>query len=548
MLCVVTMVVVFVAGVGAAVCPVSSLLSVEQGYLSYPWEVFGNSSVVPDPYFACTSTMHSEHPDIPLHCSASTPCPHSLSASITSAITWNVRPSICASFQQTEEVINVVYFGGSVPHGHHARGCCCTEQSKCPLISNLCAEGDDGGIRAASCSWVGYLNFWMPRAYPELQFAIHDLTAPGTTSVEQAMKFAENYRLHDIHLKSTDIILIDYSVNDGTIYQHRLKDLQYGLESFIRRLLILGNFPTIIVLESLPSIIYNHIAFHPPVESDYSQVYRAVAKHYALPVWSYHDLVWSDAISATSFADFVRWSNNNRNSKEHPPWFVHLFMADAFATAWQSTVEACEKPIRLSANLALPAPLTEALEKQSLACEENSYYSLALSAPDEYLLSPDAQYFNLQGSTAGWQLVSERGGKVGYIADVNAPEATMVLPFNLTELVIKGSTLKIEYLKTHFNAGGAEVSVCGHVLGEVDALWKEETLKYSNNEIVVYRVCRMAQYCAQDTHPAIVIKHKLLSNRLVQRNLQKFKIVSVSMCSHEKVCMFAAGYDGVFTY
>lgn len=64
-------------------------------------------------------------------------------------------------------------------------------------------------------------------------------------------------------------------------------------------------------------------------------------QHYHLPSWSYRDLIWSNYDGANpTMMNYIRFKNNIR--AHHPPWFVHLFIADTLAALIAEVAQRCE--------------------------------------------------------------------------------------------------------------------------------------------------------------------------------------------------------------
>lgn len=81
---------------------------------------------------------------------------------------------------------------------------------------------------------------------------------------------------------------------------------------------------------------------HKDVKQHYTTSYELIASHYNIPVWSYRDVVLSD-FSQTKQANLTQYLTFQSTAKYyggHPPWHVHLFMADLFGAL---TVDAFDK-------------------------------------------------------------------------------------------------------------------------------------------------------------------------------------------------------------
>jgi hypothetical protein len=205
------------------------------------------------------------------------------------------------------------------------------------------------------------------------------------------------------HATNSDIILLDFSTNDEFFFNENDKGLQSmeaGVESLIRKLLTMYTSapvplerPEIILLESNPfprllnasrllSAVFSlhsynirnndsigrkddnlllHFPFsheremqlsdtslsdelkslHDLYLSGYSQIYRRVAQHYDLDLWSVRNLLWSSSFRERQplLSQYLNFEFNA--SPPHPPWMVHLFHADLYATIIERRVNQC---------------------------------------------------------------------------------------------------------------------------------------------------------------------------------------------------------------
>lgn len=87
------------------------------------------------------------------------------------------------------------------------------------------------------------------------------------------------------HLNATDLVLLDYSYNDAAEDSIGMEDLVRGLLSMSAA----GAEPAIIILETRK--IVPHKAM---------RVYREVAEHYSVPLWSYRDFIHQNMIENRS--------------------------------------------------------------------------------------------------------------------------------------------------------------------------------------------------------------------------------------------------------
>lgn len=117
-------------------------------------------------------------------------------------------------------------------------------------------------------------------------------------------------------LSDRDLVLLDYSVNDGIVFKSSadsLESLANSLEAIVRNLMKRGNgsYPAIVMVEHWP---YGHEAYYspkpPPPDGtvpDYAVAYRRVARHYKLPIWSYREAVSRNRIYTHRYPALVQW-------------------------------------------------------------------------------------------------------------------------------------------------------------------------------------------------------------------------------------------------
>lgn len=171
----------------------------------------------------------------------------------------------------------------------------------------------------------------------------------GTTSMSLVHYLRDEDNWPELKtLKETDLIFIDYSVNDGLAHKTPLEvdQLERNLELIIRDLYSRMNssIPAIVFIEHWPygaTAYYQPKPENPPAEgpsSDYAAGYRRVARHYHLPIWSYREAVWTDFAerNTSGFIEYLRFNNNlnsARQTRAHPPWPIHLYLSGNFSTS-----------------------------------------------------------------------------------------------------------------------------------------------------------------------------------------------------------------------
>ena len=236
----------------------------------------------------------------------------------------------------TDEVINVLVFGGSVTTGEFTEGACCDSiEPKCIKHPQPCQPG----------IWFNYFSNWI-KLYSQTNVNLYFLAHGGTTSGWASEFLFGFFHHHNIPLlKSTDLVFIDYSVND-----------QFA--SFTRKL-ELGNLVRKILHHSVSTnstsyrphiVLLTQLAQVPPIIYDYYDAYNEIAAKYNLSVCSYSEVVHSDLLR-TSFPNFLPFLRGYNNY--HVTWFAHLFLADMYATllTYVTQEKFCtENPKRHSSN------------------------------------------------------------------------------------------------------------------------------------------------------------------------------------------------------
>ena len=74
----------------------------------------------------------------------------------------------------------------------------------------------------------------------------------------------------------------------------------------------------------------------------YTTLYKKLARHYSIPLWSYDAAVQSATMMNKSFPKVLRWQEDIcEECKGHPPWTVHLYTADLYAAIIQEEFNRC---------------------------------------------------------------------------------------------------------------------------------------------------------------------------------------------------------------
>jgi hypothetical protein len=432
-------------------CPVSSLLRSQLKYdLAYPIDIVDPSNqprIKAKDIWNCTSS-EIQSMKVFHQCSRYSRCPISLSniqAARNRSSSWHAKHSLCYWKQNhrssnTTSLSNIIFLGGSVTMGAGAADCCCDGriEPKCqPFDYQRWAEKGCGPLEARYCRWSTLFMSWIREAWSHKPIHEIFLAVGGATSPYMSEQFAYQLALHDIHeLTSNDIVFIDHSVNDGMVYDSKIRSEQLvqGLESLILRILHMSRmqaWPTIILLEMWP---YHgpimDLAHRPVIQGsgidpyDYRFIYEKVAAEYEIPIWSYRDIVWSIEADRhihpmnQKMVEYLRFLHNPEFAYQHPPWFIHLYYADIIAGLMQRELTRCDEDDRSSRKIAamnlsalVSDPAHHIVEMENCLMDVkpliDQYSELVFHRKQSaiYTTSP----------SSSWKLMSDRHEKYGWI-------------------------------------------------------------------------------------------------------------------------------------
>ena len=309
---------------------------------------------------------------------------------------------------------------------------------------------------------------------------------------------------------SNDIVLVDHSVNDAIRLLRAEEDvvnyrtsLERLLHAFFSRGDEKGLLPLIVFLEIWPYANGTSRglpeSFHSSRLSslDYSQHQAAVARHYNLSSLSFKDVVWQSYDGQNQeMTDYIRFLNNKK--PHHPPWFVHLFIADVLAASLVEVAQKCDHgPVIEYSRSNLPKPLHAIFQSEN--CDE----SLPLLI-DGYAHDASPTGSLKAGSVSAhppnsWQLLEDSPTKLGWIVSNSLSDSgrdkdrnhDAILRFQVSESALNQIKprkeikllLQISYLRTFEKAGIAEVFLDDRLVGIVDGLYPDFLrFKFSINE------------------------------------------------------------------
>lgn len=377
-------------------------------------------------------------------------------------------PSLCNLKKNTDlqNRINLIIMGGSMTWGSSAEdGCFCINatESSCPSIHTYIKK-------ESFCAWQGFFGRWLPN-HINKSVDVINLANSGINTKHMLQIFPENMGGRTI--SKNDVILIDHSVNDDEHYLPGI--LETHLEKLIRKIVHFSQdgFPNIIILETKPAHVKN---------PSYYIAYRAVAKHYKVPIWSFQNVLQH---AEQPISEIGKLFN-------HPPSFVHKFLADLIASAFELTLNKCDG-INMSAIAQrtfsdLPNNLINTTEiKADHYCDRAFPYSV-------HAYPASTQHYSKNDTYKGWrQLVDGKHMVPGFIIDKNSGllKENRQLSFRLENVTNYYELhFKVTYLKTYFNAGAFSMSLCGEAFihgdaGVIDTLDRTPNHHYSVPEFAL---------------------------------------------------------------
>jgi hypothetical protein len=453
--------------------------------------------------------------------------------------------------EQQTPPINLIIVGGSVTLGGYAGGC----------MEGSCSELNSSGFCETGfgwyCSWVQTLVKYLQLRYKNARFNLVDLATGATSSCNLPSAIMQRLKDRNITLTSRDLLLYDYSVNDGVSFSDpaRLQRLRRCVEITFGNLVHYSQDnspPTILLLEFYP-FKYLNVRSQSPTQDSYSTIYQEAARQYHLPIISYRDLFWHPLfrkhLKQYPKLEYVleyHWAQPGSNVDIHPPWVAQDVQADIIAGALELVQQLCElnrTGESLTSSISLDPWATNMQSSESTigtillnvdATTTNSSYL----TPKEIKLLP-----------YGWKLYQDRLKKPGWIIAGNVTKKTplslRVLTFDIANFSLSSSsatsaTLEVAYMQTYRNAGAFRVKVCDiYVRAELDNNEFVDTLideHFSTLEIVVFKIgTKSIKACKKKPVATVKIIHENFPDRLEMRGDQKVKISSVRIIVSKSV-------------
>lgn len=353
-------------------CPLSSVMNLTDNFC-YPVDIYSTTNLstkVPKHTFPCYSSRGKIERQEFSCSSVERYCPiHNINVKDASKRTpeSNYFCHFKRKLYDFNESIRFFALGGSVTIG--ARSQWCTP-----------SDGPELRHSHTRCSWFYHFGEWIKR-FSSARVEYHNLARGGYNSYTSSIHLSHLMKMNQISdFTSNDIIFLDHSCND---VEQLSTIVARHVESLIRRIFALSinnSWPSIVLLDANP-LRFNSI---------YPEVYTNMSGYYKLPMWSYREAVLSSnmRVHQSQFAHDVAFAHNYMNVKSsiidiHPPWHVHLFMADLYSAIFTQILEKCSLSQVVDAERMHTSPLILPPAKMvghSLHCKrDNSSEYLSLS-------------------------------------------------------------------------------------------------------------------------------------------------------------------------
>jgi hypothetical protein len=462
---------------------------------------------------------------------------------------------------QTPPPVNVFLIGGSVTGGVAVAGC----------TEGFCSHETDAPCVQFDCAWpksiMNYLRNRFEKKNKKSQINLIDLAAGATTSCSLLHTLVQKLEARNATVSSRDILLYDYSVNDGTIYHDakQLQQLKHCLEGVLEKLVHYSQDhspPTVILLEFYPFKAFeiNRQTGDPDC---YTKVYHDVASEFHLPIISFFDLQWHplfrEDLKQYPKLEYImqyKWAKpavpGGYWVDIHPPWLVHDIYADVIAGALEGALHLCNHNHAHRNHNNKSGTIIEIDVDPWKAFRESSTGSNNLVVINEEATVANAPFLTHEEIRAlpyGWKLYQDRRGKPGWIIEGNN---TVERPLNQRVLTFSGhyqsdsgsttpptpfsslATLEVAYMQTYHHTGGFRVQVCDEFLETVpEQLSVVDTYinePFTTLEVAVFKVdLNKKNSCHSENGFLLKVIHENIDDRLEERGTQKVKVTSVRL-------------------
>lgn len=510
-------------------CPVSSSLDDTIGVSSYPERYFRPDQLVNQTFFPC----HSGGRRSPVTRCTRQLCPLT-QENVESSLKLNTQLAhlkLCSLLDPDVQHMNLIVLGGSQTVGHSLSTSCCQGKrnaSTCQLFPS------SSKLHNAFCSWSGYFYRWLQSYLPFKEIHYHNLAKSGHTSYTMYENLLESLRIHGIEkLSRNDLVLIDHSENDACAIVNREElFVANGLELLIRSLIQLSSdsTPMMVLIEHWPHD--NAVGGKEgSAESVYIRIYRKLAAHYGIPLFSYREVVWSEHI-AREQPPLKRMMTG---FDLHPPWHGHLLAADIYAASIISSLKSCSQSPPSPILEATPPPLYNSSRLMVTEFCDPSLPYLLDARPNSTFQPVDLPAF--ESRLTGWTEYVDRHGEPGWMINNSSMNSLRKLEFNFnSNKNLSNYIVKVKYLRTHFNAGKFSVKLCGRSISSspprvIDALSPSfSTYKVSTPHIFLMKPTFWETISCSPSMSKLELLYELGHNHAEARDHQKVKIFSVQIC------------------
>jgi lysophospholipase L1-like esterase len=416
----------------------------------------------------------------------------------------------------------VVVFGGSETNGAETRGCCCCHPS-CPASPFE---------QPKYCRWSHYLSLAL-RQRLHTNIDVVNLAHGGWNSVIIAENIRNSLEASNTTLQSNDLVILEPSVNDCASFDNQIqwvRDLTgTGMERAIRNIRTISKVtPAFLLLEVYPlSRVRNQIY-------NYSTYYRSIARHYNATSWSFTDVA-SSLLNNNPSNPMAKALNYQLNRPgiptNHPPWHVHLYLADLIVSALLKTEGFCREASMIQARSEADEHLPQYLyPSKTPVCDESVPPILDASAVG---YRPEMASYSVTMSES-WKLREDKVGKPGWIIDnthdeIAATKNSITFSVGQREQLIGNAIIvAVTYLTTYENCGLVKLRICDQLTAEIDStLPSWETRNISVDAVRYF-------YLNTTVCLGVSFEQILATKSMKHRKREKFKITAVKICRQEQ--------------
>lgn len=333
-------------------------------------------------------------------------------------------------------------------------------------------------------------------------------------------------------------------------------------------------------------------------EKDYAMIYRRLSKHYGTILISIRDVYWTYfnvSLHDPSASNYIVKSSITKDTaasaeqssdpssyllnpfiyhmEQHPPWYVHLFMADLMAACFMKVLHDVENVVSSidsfdtshgnnnhysqqltheelirasltikSTSTAIEPPLYDVKEMMHSLCQLNSQYPLLLNVESNATYKPTKTRLYedvVEARGSGWREYIDYHYVSGWMFNSNSNISLNKLSFPLLDdeshwnssIRFDQYVLNVGYLRSYQGMGIVDVYVCSVFLTTLDGLNDMErfsipmlsTLEMSST---IEDQCRLL---LPSLRTIDFVYHPVEENLAVRKN-RKFKLLTIQLC------------------